>query len=94
MEQAAVTAISHCIVMAIGNGVMRSNSPTLLKKNGSSLELTEDWARGVIKSMNWTKRKGTTRKIEPSKQSLLKEKLIFQKMISGAIFEHDIPKEN
>ena len=32
---AAGTAISRRIVMAIGNGVMRSNSPTLLKENGA-----------------------------------------------------------
>ena len=43
--------------------------------------------------MNWTKRKGTTGKIEPSKQLLLEEELTFQKKISGVIFEHDIPKE-
>ena len=89
----AGTTISRRIVMAIGNGVVKSNSPTLLKENGGSLELTKDWARGVIKSMNWTKRKGTTGKIEPSKQFLLEEKLTFQKKISGVIFEHDIPKE-
>ena len=93
VTQAAGTAISRRIVMAIGNGVVRSNSPTLLKENGGSLELTEDWAREVIKSMNWTKRKDTTGKIEPSKQFLLEEKLTFQKKISGVIFEHDIPKE-
>ena len=57
------------------------------------LELTEDWAQGVLKSINWTKRKGTTGKIEPSKQFLLEEELTFQKKISGVIFEHDIPKE-
>ena len=79
--------------MAIGNEVVRSNSPTLLKENRGSLELTEDWAQGVIKSMNWTKKKGTTGKIEPSKQFLLEEKLTFQKKISGVIFEHYIPKE-
>ena len=43
--------------------------------------------------MNWTKRKGTTGKIEPSKQFLLEEKLTFRKKISGVIFEHDISKE-
>ena len=91
--RAAGTAISRRIVMVIGNGVVRSNSPTLLKENGGSLELTEDWARGVIKSMNWFKRKGTTQKKEPSKQFLLEEKLTFQKKIFGVIFEHDIPKE-
>ena len=43
--------------------------------------------------MDWNKRKGTNRKIEPSKQFLLEEELTFQKKISGIIFEHDIPKE-
>ena len=79
--------------MYIGNGVVRLNSATLLKENGGSLDLTEDWARGVIMSMNWTKRKGTTGKIEPPKQFLLEEKLTFQKKISDVIFEHDISKE-
>ena len=82
----AGTAISHSIVMAIGNGVVRSNSSTLLKETGGSLELTRDWAQGVIKLMNWTKRKGTTGKIAPSIQVLLEEKLTFQKKISGVIF--------
>ena len=43
--------------------------------------------------MNWTERKGTTGKIEPSKEFVLEEKLTSQKKISGVIFEHDIPKE-
>ena len=78
--------------MTIGNGVVRSNSPTLLKENGGSLELTEDWVWGALKSMNWYKSKDTTKKIEPSKQFLSEEKLTFQKKRSGVIFEHDISK--
>ena len=65
----------------------------MLKENGGFVELTEDWAQGVIKSMNWTIRKRNTGTIEPSKQFLLEEKLTFQKKISSVIFEHDIPKE-
>ena len=84
---AAATAISRRIVMAIGNGVVGSNSVTLSKENRGSL------ARGVIESVNQTQRKDTTGKIEPSKQLLLEEKLTFQKKISGVIFEHDISKE-
>ena len=85
--QAAVTVISCRIVMAIGNGVVRS---TLLKGNGDFLELTKDWARGVIKSVNQTKRKGTTGKIDPSKQFLSEEKLTFQKKISGVTSEKSL----
>ena len=43
--------------------------------------------------MEWSKRKCTTGKIEPSKQFLLEEKLTFQKRIASIIEEHDIPKE-
>ena len=63
---AAGTVISHRIVMDIGNRVMKSNNETLLKENGGLLQLTEDWARGVLKSMDWVRRKSTTGKIEPS----------------------------
>ena len=91
--RAAGTAISRRIIMTIGNGVVKSNNPILLKENGGSLQLTEDWAKGVLKSMNWGKRKGTTGKIKSSRQFLLEEKLTFQKKISDAIFYHDIPKE-
>ena len=43
--------------------------------------------------MEWSKRKGTTGKIEPSKQFLREEKLKFQRRIASIIEEHDIPKE-
>ena len=75
--RAAGTAISRYIVMAIGNRVVKSDNPILLKENRGLLQLTEDWVRGVLKSMNWVKRKGTTGKIEPSQQFLLLEKLTF-----------------
>ena len=63
--RAAGTAISCLIVMAIGNGVVMSNNSMFLKGNRGSLKLMGDWARGVLKSMNWVKRKRTTGKIEP-----------------------------
>ena len=66
------TAINYRIVMAIGFGVVKSNKQILL--NGGSLQLTENWARGILKSMNWVKRKGT---IGQSQQFLLEEKMIF-----------------
>ena len=43
------------------------------------VELTENWARNVLKAMNWTKRKGTTGKVEPSKKFLVEEKFTFQR---------------
>ena len=79
--------------MAIGNGLVKSNNPILFKEHGRSLQLMEDWTGGILKSMNWMKKKGTTGKIEPSQQSILEEKSTFQKKIFGAVFHHDIPKE-
>ena len=66
-------AIYRRIVITIGNRVVKPNNPILLKENGGSLQPTEDWVRGVLKSMNWVKRKGTAGKKEPLQQFLLKE---------------------
>ena len=85
--------ISRKMVIAIGTGVIKANCPSKLKDFGGHIALTEGWARGVLKSMEWSKRKGTTGKIEPSKQFLLEEKLTFQRRIASIIEEHDIPKE-
>ena len=63
----------------------------MLKEFGGGLELTENWARNVLKSMNWTKRKGTTGKVEPSKKFLEEEKFTFQRKISNVISDHDVP---
>ena len=43
--------------------------------------------------MEWSKGKGTTGKIEPSKQFLLEVKLTFQRCISLIIQDHDVTKE-
>ena len=52
--------------------------------------MTDRWARGVLEKLNWSKRKGTTGKVEPSSQFLAEEKFTFQKSISAVIMEHDI----
>ena len=78
------------MVIAIGAGVIKANCPSNLKYFGGHIELTEGWARGVLKSIEPSKRKGKT---EPSKQFLLVEKLTFQRHIASIIEEHDIPKE-
>ena len=65
----------------------------MLKEFGGGLELTENWTQSVLKTTNWTKRKGTTGKVEPSKKFLEEEKFTFQRKNSGVILNHDIPKE-
>ena len=91
--RAAGGVISRRMVIAIGKGVVKANKPNLLKEFGGNLDLTEGWSRGVLKSLDWTKRKGTTEKVDPSDQLLMEEKLMLQRNISTAILEHDIPED-
>ena len=46
-------------------GVVKANKLNLLKEFGGHLELTEltdDWARHLLKTVEWVKTKGTTGK--------------------------------
>ena len=52
-------AISRRVLIFVGNGV-----PEEMGKNGRNIILTVKWARrSMLKSMNWSKRRGTTAKI-------------------------------
>ena len=87
----AGTVISRRVVINIGSGVIKANEINLLKEYGGPLELTED--RNVLKSMEWVKRKGTTGKTDPSDGFLAEEKFTFQRAISTAVLETDIPRD-
>ena len=73
------------------NGTVRANNPNALKEFGGNLDLTDRWARDVLKQLKWRKRKGTTGKVDPSPQILAEEKFTFQRTISTAILERNIP---
>ena len=77
----------------IGTGGIKPNCPSKLKDFGGPIVLTEGSVRGVLKSTEWSKRKGTTCKVKLSEQFLLEEKLTCQRRISSIIQEHDIPKK-
>ena len=59
--------------------MVKANEPNLLKEFGGHLELADDWARHLLKSMEWVKRKRKTRKVEPSEKFLKEEKLSYQR---------------
>ena len=84
--------ISRKMIISIGNGVLKANDPNM-SEFGGTITLTEDWARNMLQSMNWVKRKGTTGKVEPSVQLLAEEKFTFQKSISTVVYDHDIPAD-
>ena len=70
--------ISRKMVIATDTGVIMTSCPSKLKEFGGHTALTEGWARGVLKSIEWSKRKSIIGNIEPSKQFLLVEKLTFK----------------
>ena len=78
-------------ILNIVKGVVKSNNPNALKEFGGSLDLTDRWARAVLKQLKWGKRKGTTGNVDSPPQVLAEEKFTFQRTISTAILEHDIP---
>ena len=58
--------ISRKMVIFVGNGVLKANDTNALSDLRRHITLTDDWVRGgIIQSMDWVKRKGTTGKIEP-----------------------------
>ena len=55
------------------------------------MELTDRWARSILTTLNWRKRKGTTGKVKSSLQFLEEEIFTFQWTISAAVLCHYIP---
>ena len=84
-------AIKRRQLISIATGVVKANNPNLLKEYGGDLVLTDKWARGVSKKLTWSRRKGTTGKVDPSTQFLAEEKFTFQRNISALVSEHDTP---
>ena len=78
-------------ILNIAKGVVRANNPNALKEFGGSLDLADCWGKDVLKQPKWSKSKGTTGKVDPSPQFLVEEKFTFQRTISTAILERDIP---
>ena len=82
--------ISWKMVISISNGVLKTNDPNSISEFDGGITLTDNWARGVFRSMDWVKRKGTAGKVEPFAQILAEEKFTFQRAISTVVYNHDI----
>ena len=89
----ACRVISQKMVVAIGTSVAMVNEPKILRGFGKSLELTEGWARSVLKGMDSVKRNGKTEKVKPCPKFLEEGKFTFQRAISKFASDHDIPRE-
>ena len=53
-------------LISIATEVVRANNPNLLKDYSGDLVLADKWNRGVLEKLTWSKRKGTSRKVDPS----------------------------
>ena len=53
------------IIILIGNGMLKVNNSNNLSEFGIGIMLTGNWARGALRSINWVKQKGNTRKVGP-----------------------------
>ena len=64
-------------LISIATGVVRVNNPNLLKEYGGDPVLTDKWARRVLEKRTWSKRKGTTRNVDPSAPVFSRRKVHF-----------------
>ena len=62
-----------------------------MKEFGGHLQLTDDWARHLLKLMEWVKRKRTTGKVDPLEKFLQEGKFSYQREISRVLLKHDVP---
>ena len=86
-------AVTRRTVIAIGNEVLKARCLEMLEENDGSLTLTTKWARGVLKSLCWIKRRYTTAKREMNPVLYEELKFSWKRKIVNAIFEHKIQKE-
>ena len=79
-------AATRKIVIAIVNGVLKGRCPEMLEENGGSIALTTKWARGVLKSLDWVKRRYATAKREMNPALYKELTFSWKTKITNAIF--------
>lgn len=85
--------ISRKTVIAVGEGVLSAKSPDLLRKNGGTVSLSIKWARGILTSLNWSKRRGTTAKREMNPALYEELSFTWKKNIATLVLDHKIPDD-
>ena len=86
-------AVTRKTVTAIGNEVLKARYPEMLEGNSGSITLTTKWARGVLKSLDWVKRRYTTAKGEINPALYKELTFSWKRKIANTIFEHKIQEE-
>ena len=83
-------SISRKVVISVGNGVLASRCLEKMSRNGGKINVTVKWARDILKSMNWVKRRGATAK--RTMNPALYDELAFtwKKKIAEKVFERKV----
>lgn len=64
--QQACRIINRRQILKITKGVITANNTDIMKEFCGTAKLTHPWAWGIPTKLNWSKRKGTTGKLDPS----------------------------
>ena len=82
--------INTAIVIATGQGIIKDYDSNLLSENGGHLSLTKDWAKYLLKRMNFVKRRSSsTAKVSVDNFGQLKSQFIFD--IQSIVEMEEIP---
>ena len=71
----------------------RRNAPEEMGKNSGKITLNVKWARGILKSLDWSKRRGTTAKREMNPSLYDELPLSWKKEIADLILRHKVSEE-
>ena len=80
-------------MIAIGKGATHAVNPSFPVENGGSIDHTDQWARTLMASMNWSYRKQTTSKLPVALALKRESRRAFKKKIANAIVQHKIIKD-
>ena len=84
--------VTTAIVMGAAKGIVAAKNCSLLKENGGHLEITNTWAKSLLKRMNYVKRKcSNAGKISQSCFTELQD--VFLADIKAEVLINDIPSD-
>ena len=86
----AQATVNTAIVISAGEGIVKGFDASLLSCNGGAIELTNDWAKSLMKRMGLSKRKATT-KSSLSEHDFDEVREIFLNDVSSVVVMEDIP---
>ena len=86
-------SISRKVVISVGNGDLQAKCPEEMGKHGGKITLSVKWARGILKSLDSSKRRGTTARREMNPALYDELALSWKKEIADLILRHKVPEE-